>query len=139
MKPTKPEDEKFFKDIVLNSILEEISNEQGKTLKGVPQKPTKRIKIRPLWFLIPAAFFTLLITLIIYMDQAVITPAPATPVTTPKKEVIATKQQTPIAKPVQRDETHITLTFESEENPDTLSQENQRQNAKAELLKQMKN
>ena len=37
MKIKKPEDEKYFKDIVLNDILEEISNEVGEGIDNSPQ------------------------------------------------------------------------------------------------------
>lgn len=44
MKIRKPDDEKFFKDIVLNDILEEISNEDGVT----PNDTSKALKRAPL-------------------------------------------------------------------------------------------
>lgn len=46
MKIRKPDDEKFFKDIVLKDILEEISNEDGKTLKNEPQPLKKSLPKR---------------------------------------------------------------------------------------------
>ena len=42
MKIRKPDDEKFFKDIVLKDILDEISNEDGTTLKNKPQSLKKK-------------------------------------------------------------------------------------------------
>jgi len=47
MKIRKPEDEKYFKDIVLNNILDEISHEQGLSPKTSHQK--KSIFLRLFW------------------------------------------------------------------------------------------
>ena len=70
MKIRKPDDEKFFKDIVLKDILEEISNEDGKTLKNEPQplkkKPHKKKRSGTKIFFMSLGIFLLLSLVIIF-------------------------------------------------------------------------
>ncbi len=60
MKIKKPEDEKYFKDIVLNDILEEISNETGAPKPAELKKKTaskKKFFSKGLFFIIIAILF----------------------------------------------------------------------------------
>ena len=60
MKIKKPEDEKYFKDIVLNDILEEISNETGAPKPAELKKKTtqkKKFISKGLFFIITAVLF----------------------------------------------------------------------------------
>ena len=65
MKLKKPEDEKYFKDIVLNDILEEISNEVGEPLNPSQEKKGKSsTKILTLKKILSLIFILLLILFI---------------------------------------------------------------------------
>ena len=64
MKIKKPEDEKYFKDVVLNDILEEISNETGAPLihKSKKRKSHKnKFFSKTLFFIIIAVLFFLFV------------------------------------------------------------------------------
>jgi hypothetical protein len=78
VKLKKPEDEKYFKDIVLNDILEEISNEVGvSTLKHTQVKrnfPTRIKKITS--FILILLLIIFIVTLFIFVMEATSTKIP---------------------------------------------------------------
>ena len=74
MKIKKPEDEKYFKDIVLNDILEEISNETGAPKPAELKKKTthkKKYFSKGIFFIIIAIlFFFFVMTLLNLVTDA---------------------------------------------------------------------
>ena len=95
MKIKKPEDEKYFKDIVLNDILEEISSETGAQISTTSQRKKrdsskKKLFNRTTLFTILAAslflFMLMLYTLVTDATKEV-KPIPQTPIVlTPKTD-----------------------------------------------------
>ena len=92
MKIRKPEDEKYFKDIVLNNILDEISHEQRLSPKTSHQK--KSIFLRLLWLI--GFFGFLLFTWMLWqvLDDATQSKAP-----TPKTATYTQEWHAPVKKP----------------------------------------
>ena len=82
MKIRKPEDERFFKDIVLNDILEEISSENGTILKSTHQPKKQKSSIKKIFFIFLSIiiFIAILFKLLTYTDNKVeVTPKVAIP------------------------------------------------------------
>ncbi|UFH58061.1 hypothetical protein [Sulfurovum mangrovi] len=150
MKEIKPHEERYFKDIVLRSILKEISNEQGaKPLDDlIPSKTPMGRNKQIAWFF--------LASLSIVVLAAFFTPA-AEKTDQPAPRGILTKQDTPhqTKKPKEmakiREELPSKLKIETKEDALIIvskhsakaciepMQQSERELAKAQLLKQMKN
>ena len=119
MKKRKPEDERFFKDIVLNNILEEISNEHGKTLQRTSSKPKKITKN---WIVSLSSIVVLATFLAVFLSL------PGIDETTEAAE-----------EPVKQiKETSTTISKKSVQTSQKPTQITERERAKAALLQQMK-
>ena len=148
MKATKPEDERYFKDIVLNSILKEISSEHGKTLQSTSSKPKKRINKRIVWLFLVAAFITGSTAFLIQKSNS-IAAIPKAPTVLPEQTVIQTPKPQPKKIKVVHQQQSSELTVQKKENTLIMAsqpakastkptQPSEREIAKAQLLQQMK-
>lgn len=133
VRATKPEDERFFKDIVLNSILREIAHENGITPHPTPSKPQKRISTKLIW--LP------LIALVTILGATLLQPDTTTTAeqTHPKQSIVSQPQTTPPQQPItkpliqaQKDTPKIPS------QPKHTVQIDEHEQAKAALLQQMK-
>jgi len=92
VKIQKPEDEKYFKDIVLNDILEEISNEHKNTSEHIPilkkESPKKKLSSKEVLSFI---IITLLVLFIILVFKPL--SRTETPVTPKSKKVTIDTQE----------------------------------------------
>lgn len=152
MKKREPEEERFFKDIVLNHILEEIANENGRTLQRASAKPEKRIKKWIIW-VPPAVMATLLSAFLLSnaKDKATASQKPAilpkqTAMQASKPEPEKTKtvqqqQQSPEPQiQIKKADRSLIITAQTPaENVSKPAQQTEREKAKAQLLQQMKN
>jgi hypothetical protein len=152
VKEIKPHEERFFKDIVLNSILEEIANEQEKPLHDlIPSNPKKRTKTQTaflslisLSIIVSAAF---LVPIVIEVtepiqasSQTLQHTALQTAKQTPKETaVIPDQQPTKLLVQSQEESPLILISQNSAEISTEQLQQSEHERAKAELLKQMKN
>jgi len=71
VKIRKPDDEKFFKDVVLNDILDEISNEDGATPSDTPRPQKKKTFGKTILFvLIGLTLFLFVVILFRFVTEA---------------------------------------------------------------------
>jgi len=146
VKEIQPHEERFFKDIVLKSILEEISNEQGKTLQDlIPYNPPKYSTKQITWLsFISVSIITIsaiLIPLTIMVTEPVQIPALTTLQTDTQEQQVATNlQKQPSGLLIQSEEnSHIIVSKNSAKTSIEPTQQSAHERAKAELLQQMKN
>lgn len=153
VKEIKPHEERFFKDIVLKSILEEIANEQEKPLPDlIPSNSSKRAKRQTVFLsflsvLILSAFLIPLTMQVTEPVQKSVLPAQYTLLPTAKQEAAQTptttintsKQQPSKILIESKDESLIIVSDNAVETSTELIQQNEHERAKAQLLEQMKN
>lgn len=137
MKEIKPHEERYFKDIVLRSILNEISNEQGpKPLDDlIPSNPRMSIKRHLTWFIFASLTILALASFFIPTPNKVSEPTQTISVNEEeKKEIAAVQEKLPTKK--------NSLIIESQDSTEVQAEPKQlskREIAKARLLEQMKN
>ncbi len=138
MKLKKPEDEKYFKDVVLNSILQEISQEQG--IATPTKRTTNKQKIAwgKLFFYLALGVVVMAVGFVFYLvsvaTQKEVSPTPSATHT----EIVVT----PNTPPIQPPKSQTTIPTPQKPNPKPLSKEERealmRLEAKKALLEQMK-
>jgi hypothetical protein len=149
VKEIKPHEERFFKDIVLKSILDEISSEQGKPLPDlITASPSRYKKKYVALFSFLSVSIIALAALTIPLTMKVTEPV-SNPVLTEKYTLLqADKQeekeiadiQQPIPPELRVETTDESLIIVSDSAKTSIGQkpQNEHEAAKAQLLQQMK-
>jgi len=141
----KPEDEKYFKDITLNHILEEISQEDEKPIPDLfpcrrEKKPKTKLFLSIVFFgILPVLLLVFFFTPSKTTDKQIIKNATISTVDTAPKKAVSTVQKEvllphKLVKPKKEETKNITI-ISKKPKPKI---ENIRDKAKNDLLKQMK-
>jgi hypothetical protein len=150
VKEIKPHEERYFKDIVLRSILKEISNEQGaKPLDDlIPSRHPMGIKKQIAWFSLASLSIVTLAVFFTPATEKSVEPAPQVALmkqdtlhqTQKPKEMAKIREDLPSKLKIEaKEEALIIVSQHSAKDFIEPRQQSEREIAKAQLLKQMKN
>jgi hypothetical protein len=147
VKEIKPHEERFFKDIVLKSILEEISNEQEKPLQDlIPTKPQRYTKTQIAFLSFLSASVIVLAVFLIPLTMKVTKPVQATQYAALQTDKQESKKTTDIQekkltelKIQAKDDSLLIVSQNSAKTSIGPTQLSEHEIAKAQLLEQMKN